>query len=299
MPVIKVKSEEVKIKVPVTVLRIEPTTQTKTVEPSIEKQLITPDKGIFALSSVTVNPVTSEIDENIKAENIKEGVSILGVEGEVKAPSPDMVNINDYLETTITSENAQYFFIGSIFKKIPENFKVETTDLSYLFASYRGGTFPVIDTSLVTNMRYMCSGCRGVKTIPNLNTSNCEDFLNFASSASNLESVPLLDFSKAKSISNMFMSCYTLVELGGFKDLGKSYETYRSTNYSSYKLTLSDANNLTEQSLINVLNNLYDIASRGVKTQTCQLGSTNLAKLTSVEGQQALANAQAKGWTIS
>ena len=36
MPVIKVKSKEVKIKVPLTTLRIEPTTQTKTVEPSIE-----------------------------------------------------------------------------------------------------------------------------------------------------------------------------------------------------------------------------------------------------------------------
>ena len=84
MPVIKVKSKEVKIKVPITTLRIEPTTQTKTVEPSIEEQTIIPDKGIFALSSVTVNPVTSEIDKNIKAENIKEGVSILGIEGTVK-----------------------------------------------------------------------------------------------------------------------------------------------------------------------------------------------------------------------
>ena len=39
MPVIKVKSKEVKIKVPLTALRIEPTTQSKTVEPSIEEQI--------------------------------------------------------------------------------------------------------------------------------------------------------------------------------------------------------------------------------------------------------------------
>ena len=70
MPIIKVKSEEVKIKVPITTMRIEPTTQTKTVEPLIEKQVITPDEGVFALSSVTINPVTNEIDENIKSLNL-------------------------------------------------------------------------------------------------------------------------------------------------------------------------------------------------------------------------------------
>ena len=275
MPVIKVKSEEVKIKVPVTVLRIEPTTQAKTVEPTIEKQVITPDEGIFALSSITVNPVTSEIDENIKAENIKEGVSILGVDGTIIEATSDMVNINDYLETTITSENSEYFFIGGIFKKFPENFKIETPNVTRLFCYFKG------------------------KTLPNIDTSNCVTFEYFLSYADKVEEVQLLDFSNATNISSAFSGCSSLREFGGLKDFGKSFKAHYPANYIPYTLTLSSCTKLTEQSLINVLNNLYDIASLGVEVQKCVLGSTNLAKLTSAEGQQALATAQQKGWTVS
>ena len=54
--------------------------QTKTVAPSTSQQIVVADTG-YELASVTVDPVTSEIDDNIVAENIKNGVSILGVEG--------------------------------------------------------------------------------------------------------------------------------------------------------------------------------------------------------------------------
>ena len=52
-----------------------------TVTPSIETQEILPSEGTDAISKVTVNPVTSDIDENIKPENIVKGTTILGVEG--------------------------------------------------------------------------------------------------------------------------------------------------------------------------------------------------------------------------
>ena len=57
--------------------------QSKTVNPLTTQQVVTFDDDKYeGLSSVTVNAVTSSIDSDIKAENIKSGVEILGVTGE-------------------------------------------------------------------------------------------------------------------------------------------------------------------------------------------------------------------------
>lgn len=54
--------------------------QDKTVTPTTSEQTITADSG-KVLGTVTVSAVTAAIDENIVAENIKDGVTILGVTG--------------------------------------------------------------------------------------------------------------------------------------------------------------------------------------------------------------------------
>lgn len=55
--------------------------QNKTVSPSTSQQSVSADQGYTGLGTVTVNAVTSSIDQNIAAGNIKSGVSILGVTG--------------------------------------------------------------------------------------------------------------------------------------------------------------------------------------------------------------------------
>ena len=52
-----------------------------TINPSLEEQTFKPTHDGFG--TITVNPVTNEIDPDIKPENILQGVSILGVEGAV------------------------------------------------------------------------------------------------------------------------------------------------------------------------------------------------------------------------
>lgn len=61
--------------------KIQPNLQSKTVNPSINEQNITPDTNYNGLSNVVVNGVNSSIDSNIQSGNIKDGVSILGVQG--------------------------------------------------------------------------------------------------------------------------------------------------------------------------------------------------------------------------
>lgn len=173
------------------------------------------------------------------------------------------------------------------------------TTFSGMYYGCKGAsTFPTIDTSNGTLFREMYKNCSKMQVAPALNTSNGTNFNNMFSSCSSLTTVPTLDLGSAINVAGIIYSS-VLTDLGGFKDLGKAYLTTQSANYSNYTLNLSSCAKLTEQSLINVLNNLYDIASLGVQTQKCTLGSTNLAKLTSEAGQQALANAQTKGWTVA
>lgn len=62
-------------------ISITPTLQAKTATPSTSQQVITPDYNYQGLSQVTVSAVTSAIDADIVAGNIKSGVNILGVTG--------------------------------------------------------------------------------------------------------------------------------------------------------------------------------------------------------------------------
>ena len=160
-------------------------------------------------------------------------------------------------------------------------------------------TISLLDTSNVTNMSSMFYGCYSLTTIPQLDTSKVTYMNYMFYGCYSLTTIPLLDTSSVTSVGSMFSSSTSLTDFGGLENLGQAYSTTQSANYSSYKLDLFDCTKLTEQSLINVLTNLYDIKTKGCKAQQVVLGSTNLAKLTSTEGQQALSQAQQFGWNIS
>lgn len=96
-------------------------------------------------------------------------------------------------------------------------------------------------------------------------------------------------------ISNAFYSCFSLENLGGFLNIGQAYSTTQSANLSVCTLDFSTCPNLTHDSLMNVINGLYDIATKGCNSQQLVLGDTNIAKLTAEE----IAIATEKGWTVS
>ena len=160
-------------------------------------------------------------------------------------------------------------------------------------------TIPLLDTSNVTTADWMFNQCHFLKQLPAIDTSNVTDMAYMLSNCSTLKHIISLNLINVTEVSNMFNNCKSLEILDGFSNLGQAYSTFPDANHSSYTLKMSSCTLLTEQSLINVLNGLYDIASKGCNTQSVVLGSTNLAKLTSQAGQQALSNAQAKGWNIS
>ena len=175
------------------------------------------------------------------------------------------------------------------------------------------------DTSKVTTMQSMFQNCKALVSIPDLNTTNVKNMTNMFHSCSSLETIPLLNTSKVTSGYNMFNSCASLktipklnfesmtnissflsgannvVNIGGFENLGAAYLTTAAADYSYYRLDLRDCSKLTHESLMNVINNLYDIKTKGCKAQSLRLGATNLAKLSEDE----IAIAQNKGWNVS
>ena len=64
---------------------VSPTLENKNVTPTTSEQTVTAGENYDGLGTVTVEAVTAAIDSNITPGNIKSGVSILGVEGNVNA----------------------------------------------------------------------------------------------------------------------------------------------------------------------------------------------------------------------
>ena len=142
----------------------------------------------------------------------------------------------------------------------------------------------------MTDVTGMFFGCSSLTSIPQLDTSNVGIMQNLFYNCSSLQSLPLLDTSNVTYAGGMFnvpnSSNETpypdLTDLGGFKNLKVS-------------LNLSGMPNLTPQSLINVINKLYNFKSHGVTTtQTLTLGTTNLNKLSDIY----ISIATDKGWVL-
>lgn len=279
--------------------------QEKEVIPTKEVQEIVADKTYDGLSKVTVQSIPNEyIVPSGEIEFTQNGTY------DVTDKASAKVNIKEkVLGTKTITSNGTYKAINDNLDGYSE-VEVATSgvDIWDYFIQQGSGVFelrryiqkiPNFNLSGVINMYNGFKDCANLKEIPEMDTSNIQDFGYSFNGCVSLVSISKLNFQKASNISSMTLYCSNLTTLGGFQNLGQNYSTSQSENYYNYKLDLHSSTKLTEQSIINVLTNLYDIATKGVKPQTITLGSTNLAKLVSEEGQQALAQAQQFGWSIS
>ena len=237
-------------------------------------------------------------------------------------------NIDEYFNTNSTQVSS-YENVGGWYQLVKKLPSIKHTDQSkyHLFRRFQGEELDTLNFTFPseTNLESMCYMCYNLKKInmSNMiseNISNC--YMTFSSCSKletiifpddigtkfgatnieqmfraciNLTTLPLINASNVINIYWLFYQTKNITNLGGFRNLGEAYLTTQSANYKDYRLDLSPCSLLTKQSIINVLNNLYDIASKGCNTQSIVLGSTNIAKLTEDE----IAIATNKGWTVS
>lgn len=181
-------------------------------------------------------------------------------------------------------------FGNSTFTEIPDIFDFDggIIDMSYMYYNCRKLTsISPLNSSNVLNMNWMCNGCESLTILPQFNTAKVSEMAYFLGNCFSLQSVPLLECGNVVNM-NEFMGWYTLTtltHLGGFKDLKVSIT-------SGF---LNNCPNLTVESLMNVINNVYDLTANGLSGQSLKFGSTNLNKLTA----EQIAVATAKGWTLT
>ena len=278
--------------------------QDKETIPTKETQVVMADKTYDGLSKVTVNPIPNEYiipsgeieftqngtyDVTDKASakvNIKEkvlGTKTITTNGTYKAIDD---NLDGYSEVEVATSGVDINEYFNLTKRTSGNY------------TYYIKKFPTIDTSDYTNFTNMFANFRGLEEIPPINTGKGTDFYRFMYMCNNVKRIPQLDFGSAISVDSVWNTGGNVVTLeyhGGYKDVGKAYSTTDAANSNNYRIIFSNNILLPHDSLMNVINNLYDIKTKGVKPQRLILGSKNLAKLTAEE----VAIATNKGWTVS
>ena len=186
-----------------------PTKEPLTITPSTtEQQFSSNDSSKY--DPITVEPVTSAIDSNIQPENIKEGVSILGVAGTLSSGGGS--------DVFVVSPETRFGY--STFTEIPSNYDFRefsnATDASYLFYGCSSlTTVPQFDLSSATNLRSLFCNCSSLTTVPSLNISSATDLRSLFENCSSLTTVPQLNTPSATKVSNLFYGCPSLTTVGG------------------------------------------------------------------------------------
>lgn len=263
-----------------------------TVIPNAEEQI---KEGLY-------NKVTVLGDSNLIPENIKKGTSIFNVEGNMEASDGKITDVmylfynnarkeelQDVLKCCVGITSCERMFdTGSLFSTINLS-ELDISEVTTTWAMFNGCTtlqsviFGQYIADKISIMGQMFYNCQRLKTVD----------------------LSCFDASNVINVNNIFRNCSNLTNLTSFKNFGKGFG--KVANNGDYTLNLSSCTKLTYDSLMSVINNLYDLnltydtANGGtLYRQTVNIGSTNKVKLEETEeGLLALAEADRKGWNIT
>lgn len=258
------------------------------------------EKGVEVTGNETFTELIPKLDEIQSGGKFSPPfVSFYGYSGET-------LNFENLDTSNVTNMSNMFAFCKNISYLDLNSFNTSNvTNMDNMFQMGNVSPYSVLtrinlsnfNTSNVTSMSNMFEDCRNLKylDLSNFNTSNVKYMGTMFKYCRNLTTIAKLDASKVTSIRYMFDYCEELKNFGGLTNLGEAYLTTAAANYQFYKMEVSYSKKLTHESLMNIINNLYDIATKGCNVQQLILGSTNKAKLTAEE----IEIATNKGWVVS
>ena len=201
--------------------------QAKTATPTTSQQVIEPDNDKDGLSSVTVSAVTSAIDANIAAGNIKDGVTILGVTGDYTGggtnvpdwssigwSSQDVINSNivDDVAYTATVMNNNSWKDDKILRFAPKQSDSQSGEIfSGCYRLTFAPDFTLTDTAApLYQMFYNCTTLDGVGSISRPNAINTSYANQAFEGCPALRKVGTVDMNHITQAIKMFNGCSSL-----------------------------------------------------------------------------------------
>ena len=150
--------------------------------------------------------ILQDKNTNLKPENLKQGVTCLGVEGTYTGDS-----INDYIslpegETAIT--------IAGCIKQIPQLDTSAVNSMSNMFNNCTAlTTIPLLNTSNVTSMSFMFNGCAA---LTNDSLNNILAMLTNATSYTGTKTLKYIGLSETQATTCTTLSNWSACEAAGW-----------------------------------------------------------------------------------
>lgn len=201
--------------------------ETFSVSPSTIAQTVTPQEG-YVFSSGTVAAVTSAIDSNIQAGNIKSGVSILGVNGTYSGIEPSgtihiavngIYDVSTYASADVSVGKDYRDFDGTIIGLDDlgwDNDSIGYAEVNIEHYAWENSNYEVTQANKdlygVINKTnkgdYMSN--EDMVYMPYFDTSGVTTMFQYFSGFQNITDIPIFDTSSVTNMARMFRNCIKL-----------------------------------------------------------------------------------------